>query len=441
MSKKIIVAGLGHGGIAVAALLSQQGYDVTVYEKKKKGTLGYDWTDIFDPSALGIAGMGMPPKDKFEYKEDMTFFPPSEKKSLLQHVPVDKREIKMERRDIYNHFIENALNSGVKIEYGCEIEGPVMLGNRVVGIRTSKGEFYGDLVIDACGMNSPVRMNLPDSLGIEKEVGRKEKITIYRAFFNKASDCEVPAKFKVMLYAGGVMGISWVASEEEHTDLLMGRFEDFDMDDVEEFTGFLRKRNPRLGTKKIRGGQFVEIPVRHTLAVMVADGYAAIGDSAFMPVPLIGSGIANALKAARILADVIIADETDSFSAEKLWDYQVKYYKALGSNLAPLECVKYMLFDLTPDEVDYCFETGILTDENITMSADFGKMGDLFKFDIKDLSNKAVNLCKKPVLLKKIGKVGVSMAKVVTACASIPKKWDAQRVADWAEFYTNAFKQ
>ncbi len=441
MGKKIIVAGLGHGGIAVAALLSQQGYDVTVYEKKKKGTLGYDWTDIFDPSALGIAGMGMPPKDKFEYKEDMTFFPPSEKKSLKQHVPVDKREIKMERRDIYAHFIDNAVKSGVEIVYNCEIEGPIMLGNRVVGIKTSKGDFYADLVIDSCGMNSPVRMNLPDCLGIEKNVSRKERITIYRAFFNKASDCEVDAKFKVMLYAGGVMGISWVASEDEHTDLLMGRFEDFTPDDVEEFADYLRDKNPRLGKKVVRGGQFVEIPVRHTLSIMVADGYAAIGDSAFMPVPLIGSGIANALKAARILADVIISDETDSFSARSLWNYQVKYYKALGSSLAPLECVKYLLFKLTPDEVDYCFETGILTDDNITMSADFGKMTDLFKMDIKDLSNKAVNLVKRPELIKKIGQVGVSMAKVVTACSTIPQKWDQKRVFAWAETYTNAFKQ
>lgn len=441
MGKRIIVAGLGHGGIAAAALLSKQGYDVTVYEKKKEGTLGYDWTDIFDPAALGIAGMSMPSQDKFEYKEDMTFFPPSERKSLRQHVPMDKREIKMERRDIYSHFIENAINSGVKIEYDCEVRSPIMLGNRVVGINTSKGDFFGDLVIDSCGMNSPVRLNLPDSLGIEKEVGRKERITIYRAFFNKASDCKVDAKFKVMLYAGGIMGISWVASEEEHTDLLMGRFEDFTIEDVDKFAESLRKTNPRLGTEKVRGGQFVEIPVRHTLSVMVADGYAAIGDSAFMPVPLIGSGIANALRAARILSDTIEADKTDSFSADSLWDYQVKYYKNLGSNLAPLECVKYLLFKLTPEEVDYCFETGILTNDNITMSAEFGKMSDLFKMDIKDLSNKAVNICKKPILLKKIAQVGVSMAKVMTACATIPQKWDPQRVSSWAKSYTNAFKQ
>ena len=31
MGKNIIVAGLGHGGIAAAALLAKAGYDVTVY--------------------------------------------------------------------------------------------------------------------------------------------------------------------------------------------------------------------------------------------------------------------------------------------------------------------------------------------------------------------------------------------------------------------------
>ncbi len=438
--KKIIVAGLGHGGIAVAGLLSDKGYDVTVYEMKEEGTLGYDWTDIFDPKSLAVAGMGMPDEDKFEYKEDMTFFPPSERTSLRQHVPKDKLEIKMERKDIYAHFIKSAVDKGVKIVYGCKVNGPVMLGNRVVGINTEKGDFYADLVIDACGMNSPVRRNLPEHLLIEKDVARNEKITIYRAFYNKASDCEVEAKFKVMVFSGGVQGISWVASEDDHTDLLIGRFTDFDMDEVERYADYLRQKNPRLGTQRVRGGQFVEIPVRHTLSVMVADGYAAIGDSAFMPVPLIGSGIANALRAARFLADTVIADKEQCFSAETLWNYQVKYYKAIGAGLAPLECMKFFLLKLTPEEVDYCFDKGVLNEDNITMAGDFQKLSDLMEIDIKDMANKVKQVCKDPVLLKKILGAGVSIAKVAAVCAAMPKKWDRQKVASWAKAYTKSFK-
>ena len=439
MGKNIVVAGLGHGGIAAAALLAKAGYDVTVYEKKKKGTLGYDWTDIFAPDALRIAGMDMPDDDKYEYKEDMTFFGPSSKKSLQQHIPKEKLEIKMERRDIYEHFIENALRYGVKIVYDCEVEGPIVLGNRVAGIKTEKGDFYGDLVIDACGLNSPVRRNLPESFGIEKDVARNEKITIYRAFFNVGENVEPDAKFKVMFFKGGEMGINWIASEDKYTDLLIGRFDDFDIEDVEKFADFLRKENPRLGTKKKRGGQFVEIPVRQPLSVMVADGYAAIGDSAFMTVPVIGSGIANSLKAAKILADTVIRDKTNSFSADSLWNYQVGYYKELGAGLAPLACIKLLLLSLTPDEVDYVFENEILTEDMMTIGADFTGLSSV-KFDPKEMIGKAKQVCSDTELLKKLIACGVRIGKVGATCTMMPKKWNARRVQNWAKVYEFSFR-
>ena len=45
MSRKIIVAGAGHGGLTAAALLAKAGFDVTIYERNEEGKLGYDWTD------------------------------------------------------------------------------------------------------------------------------------------------------------------------------------------------------------------------------------------------------------------------------------------------------------------------------------------------------------------------------------------------------------
>lgn len=439
MGKKIIVAGLGHGGIAAAAILARAGFDVTVYEQKKEGTLGYDWTDIFAPDALAVAGMPMPPKDKFEYKEDMTFFGPSMKTGLRQHVPKEKLEIKMERRDIYAHFIKHALECGVKIEYEHKVLGPIILGNRVVGIKTDKGDIYGDLVIDSCGMNSPVRMNLPEEFGIEKEVGRNEKITIYRAFFNKACDDAVEAKFKVMLFAGGELGVNWIASEDDHTDLLMGRFNDFTIEDVERFSDYLRETNPRLGTEILRGGQFVEIPVRQPLSVMVADGYAAIGDSAFMTVPLIGSGIANCLKASRVLANAVIADKNQVFTAETLWKYQQGYYKELGAGLAPLACGKLLLLNLTAEEVDYVIDNGILNEDMMTIGADFTGLGSV-NIDPRALINQAKQVCQDPELLKKIIACGVRMGKAVAACAMMPKKYNAKRVHSWAKVYEFVYK-
>ncbi len=438
MGKNIVVAGLGHGGIAAAALLSKAGYDVTVYEQKSEGTLGYDWTDIFDPKALGVAEIPMPAEDKYVYKEDMTFCGPCGNNPLKQHVPLDKREIKMERRDIYNHLIDNALNCGVKIVYDCEVYGPLLEGDRVVGISTEKGDVFGDLVIDACGVNSPVRRNMPRSTGVQNEIDRVHKISIYRAFYNKADDEPAAAKFKIILFAGGKPGINWVAAEDEYTDVLIGRFEEFGIDEVNKALDNLRKKNPRLGDEKLRGGQFVEIPIRHTLSVPVADGYAAIGDSAFMPVPLIGSGMANAFKAAKILADTIIEDGRDTYTAEALWKYAVKYHKELGASLAMLECVRSYLLKLRPQDVEYCFESGIVNEDDITMAADFGSLGDLFSFS-DDLKTKIKGATGNKYLVKILGCAVGKMAKVVILANQMPEKWDKGKVIEWSKKYDKAF--
>ena len=198
MGKKIIVAGGGHGGIAAAALLAEHGFDVTVYEKNRREDMGYDWTDIFDRKGLLACGMTIPPEDKYRLKNDMTFFSPSRNKTLKQHVPEDQLEIQMERKDIYNHIIAHAEKCGVKFSYETEILAPVMLGSRVAGIKTKDETIYADLVIDSAGINSPIRKNLPDALGIQKEPDKYDTFYVYRAFYNKTATVE-DDKYRVYL--------------------------------------------------------------------------------------------------------------------------------------------------------------------------------------------------------------------------------------------------
>ena len=439
--KRIIVAGAGHGGLAAAALLSGNGFDVTVYEKNSRTELGYDWTDIFAPGALKVACVPMPPKDKFSYKENMTFYSPNCKKGLVQNVPEDQLEIKMERKDIYDLLVSNAESAGVKFVFDCKVKKPLLLGNRVVGIETENGDVYADLVIDACGIDSPVRKNLPQYIPIEKEDGVFSRFYVYRAFYNKA--CEEPAKdvYKVYMIPQGKLGIGWVASEEDYTDVLIGRFEPLSDEEIETSLEAMKKENPRLGDKIVRGGQRVTIPVRQPLGVLVADGYAAIGDSAFMTVPVIGSGIANSLKAARILADAVIADKDGAFSLESLWKYQTEFYKKLGSGLAGLACVKLLLAKLKGSELDYMFETGVLTADDLTIGADSTSLTSILSgVSVSDLINKVKNVVKDKELLKKILQTGERMVAATAVVAAMPKKPTASSVARWAKQYNNCFK-
>lgn len=440
MKGKIIVAGMGHGGLAAAAILARSGYDVTVYEQKSAGTLGYDWTDIFDPKAFAAAGLPMPSEELYTYKEDMTFFNPSMTVGLRQHVPSEQREIKMERRDIYSHLIRCAEDSGAKLVYDCVVHAPIMAGSRVVGISTDLGDFYADLIIDACGIDSPIRKNLPPEIPIEKTADRKDRITIYRAFFDRTDMREVRDKFKVILFADGICGISWIATEENYTDLLIGRFADFDMEEVARFSDILRRNHPQLGKKVVRGGQFAQIPVRQPLSVMVWDGYAAIGDSAFMTVPLIGSGIANSLRAARFLADTIISDVYGRYDCETLWQYEVRYFRELGRGLAPLAAAKRLLLAMSAQDIDYFFESGTLNEDNITMTADFHSLFDLIRPDPADLIKKGRNILKNKAALKKLLAGVPKIAGAMAAGAAIPVHWNERSVRRWADRYSACFR-
>ncbi len=441
MGNKIIVAGGGHGGITAGMLLAKHGYDVTVYEKNSRENMGHDWTDIFDKKGFTALGLDLPDKSLWNLKHDMTFYGPAMETALHQNTPIDQLEIQMERRDIYNYIIEHAEKAGVKFVYGCEITGAVLFGNRIVGIKTNDGEKYADLVIDAAGMNSPVRKSLPYWLGIQNNSIEYEQFYVYRAFWNKTAEVDDINAFKVLMLHENKLGITWVATEEEHTDVLIGRFMPFDMSEVDRTMASLRKDNDSIGTEMLRGGQFVNIPVRQPLGVMVADGYAAIGDSAFMTVPIIGSGIANSFKAARILADAVIADIDNAFSAETLWKYQTEFFKKIGSGLAPLACVKLMLTRLEGHELDYIFRTGILNADDMTIGADSTNLAAMLGgMKPADIAIKLKGLINNPVVLKKVVRMGLELVRATAVTAAMPEKYNRKAVLKWVKEYNKCFK-
>ena len=53
-----------------------------------------------------------------------------------------------------------------------------MLGSRVAGLHTDGGDVYADLVIDACGMDSPVKNGLPSVCGVNPDTGLVEIIEL-----------------------------------------------------------------------------------------------------------------------------------------------------------------------------------------------------------------------------------------------------------------------
>ena len=182
-----------------------------------------------------------------------------------------------------------------------------------------------------------------------------------------------------------------------------------------------------MGTELVRGGQFVEIPVRQPLSVMVCDGYAAIGDSA------------NSFRASKILAETILDDFDGKYTGETLWDYQLRYYKELGSGLAPLAIVKLLLTKLTPEQLNYIFDKGILTSQEMTITAKNTGMADFFHFS-PDLPERGLAIIKDKALTKELLWVGKKMVEVIVTCACIPKEYNRADVFKWAWKYDQIFR-
>lgn len=436
MGKTILVAGAGHGGLAAAADLARKGFDVTLLEQKAENALGYDWTDIFAPDALIAAGVPYPSRSLYTYKDNMTFFPPAQSVALTQRVPQSELEIKMERRDIYAHLIAHAKRCGVKFRFETAVTAPLLLGSRVCGAYAGEEKLYADLVIDACGVDSPLRTALPDVCGVEQEIGENNVAYVYRAFYARTGDFTPAHNYEVYLLHRGRKEVAWVATEEDFADVLIVRFAPFGTDEVNAVLDDLRGTNPHIGDTIVRGGQFAKIPVRQPLPVLVADGYAALGDSAFMTVPLIGSGIANALKASHILSEAVVADKDCAYTAETLWKYQVGYYKLLGAGFAAMTCLKNACLTMEPAEVDFLFERGILTEQDVTITANTTNLQSMIKLTTKSLVERAKKLCTDKILLTKILRIASQIASATALCAMMPKTWSPQSVRKWANSYS-----
>ena len=431
MAKKIIVAGAGHGGIAAAAILARAGFDVTVYEKHSRADLGYDWADTFVLDSLEAAQIPLPDKKTYTKSTNISFVPPSENTIITQDLPPEALTVKMERKELYKLLIDNAEAAGVKFKFKTQITAPLLAGDRVIGIKTAKKEHYADLVIDACGCNSVIRKGLPDCLQIQKETEENEKFYVYRALYEKKK--EAFHKYKVYLVPNGRMGIGWVIGDKQYTDVLLGEFEPFTLEEAKERVEFLKENNPALGDKILRGGVLAEIPVRQTLAIIVSDGYAAIGDSAFMTMPLIGSGISNSFKAAGILADVIINDETETYSAETLWDYELRYFKEVGFNMAKMALVRCILPKLTAEEIDNAFDNQLITNDDLAISTT-GLQIDT------SLLKKAVAVIKDRNLSSLLANLINDFGRLSSISSKIPDNYSRKEVCEWAEKYNEIFK-
>ncbi len=432
--KKIIVAGAGHGGLTAAYSLAKSGYDVTVIEKSKRDELGYDWHDCLDYTAFDNSGVPRPPMELIRNRVPSGFDNPSSTVKLC--IPFDTEGFMMDRKELLAYLIENAEKVGVKFVFGYDIKGAILDGLSVVGIKAEKDgkitEYKGNMVIDACGMNSPVKKSLPPCFKIKTDFEAKEIFYVYRAYHENLTGELADPPYLIGLFHTGKPGIDWVLSDEKCIDILVGKFGsagELTDDDIEESVRAYREKYPFIGEKIIRGGQKGVIPLSKMLPLIVANGYALVGDSAGMTVPLNGSGIVLSMRAGKILADKISDCEENPFSIENLWKYEYEYFQTLGKDLVTIDILKNFFTTCKGKDVDYFLEKKIITAEQL----DFHKGINITAGYILHVASVALPLVR---LLSPLVSNLKSIPQIDSVAQEMPEEYDKKAVSDWIEKYS-----
>lgn len=97
-----------------------------------------------------------------------------------------------------------------------------------------------------------------------------------------------------------------------------------------------------------------QVPVRRQNDCMVANGFAVIGDAAWMPRPIDAGGIGPSLYASVILGRVVVeAIEANDVSEEGLWRYNVDYVHSYGYQMASFEVLRRYLQTLPNEKIDF----------------------------------------------------------------------------------------
>lgn len=385
--KKIIVAGAGHGGLTAAAILAEKGFDVTVYEKGKRDELGHDWEDRFTFSLLcDHVGIKEVPQNEWRYRGDCAFVSPSHRTSVVINYNDENRQKIMWRKSIVNLLLDKAEKNGVKFVYGSEITAPIEKDGKVMGIICGGEEHLADMVIDSTGVFSPLRTKLSSKCGIDKEIKRGDVFYSYRAYYNKTESVDPEVPFEVYLYHECEQGLSWCCTNKDSVDILIGRIDPLSQEKIDEQLAIFKKNHPYIGNEILHGGSCGAIPVRRALAVMVCDGYAAVGDSAFMTTPMNGMGIDLSISAGKLLAETVIKCEGD-FTKEKLWAYNRDYHRLYGGPTARNEGLKNSILELPPEGVDFLFDNAVIQASDLAGAGGNTSLGSLLGKFVRGMKN------------------------------------------------------
>lgn len=428
--KKIILAGAGYGAFTCSFLLARAGYDVTVYEKSAQHLLGQDGYDQISLSDFAKAGLQTPPQEELLSPTDCLLHSPSGLGSLRLPKKANGNCVFANQRFLKAFLTAQCKAAGVKFCFDTECLEPIVERRQVVGIKVRQqgktASVPGDLLIDCCGLSSPIKAGLPNYLGVSKSTTEEQVFHGYCSSYQLETAESVSGR-EVFLYPNESPVIIQVVIHGKRLDCFVGSFLPLTQEIIQSSFSVLQKKYPGLSQDKNHNGSSFTLPLGTPQTMFLAEGYAAVGDSVGMANPLTGSGSSNAMQAGTVLAQVILSVGNQPLTKQSLWPYEHQIFRSFLKN-APIQSSLYQVFQ-SLDALDF----NLLLDNVCFDFTSKTPVADGLPASLRrKLPALRMLLYKSKPELKTVAEKAI---KSQLAAAVLPKEYNVLRISLWQVLY------
>jgi flavin-dependent dehydrogenase len=389
----VIVAGGGLAGTIAAQ-------SVSYYSNQKLSILVIDRNSEFMPGRKSFSGWtcgDAVSKEAVDYMAERIKVPWSEPE--IEHhvkgvmafspdretaIPFDGAGYMLNRQKLPEVQNERAKKRGINFDFEINLTGLLYDDSQVIGVEgidnKTKQPFKktAKVVIDTTGITSMLRNGIKNTTKVEKKIDRRdiESTGRYIMYFEKAQEdlTEFDPDYCIIHLDQDIApgGYGWVfpkgqnkvniglGVEKSILDQRNARLKKIDTVSslIDQYVARNRAmKNPKLSEDEIdknnATGNF-QVSVRRQNDCLVANGYAIVGDAAWMPKPLDAGGIGPALVAGTIIGKCVVeAIESGDVTEKGLWKYNKEFINEYGYKTAGLEVFRRLLQTLTNDQISY----------------------------------------------------------------------------------------
>ncbi|MGA2874258.1 MAG: NAD(P)/FAD-dependent oxidoreductase [Nitrososphaerales archaeon] len=389
----VIIAGGGMSGLITAssiAVHSKQKARVLVVDRNpptepgKKTINGWTCGDAVSKKSVDyiFENLGIrygTPELEHQVEGVLLYSPDHETKVLFDGVGFILNRKLMPKRQV-----EDATKLGVEFAFNVAIDEVYAEDGYVRGVigRDTKNNTSfkktARMIIDSAGSATTLRRSLPIKSNIDIEIDRDDLESTGRYIFEFESGAEDPTwfdsryaiiHFDQYLAPGGYcwtfakgknkvnigLGVQKSALDKRNTkygkkDTLQSLIDEY----VKQNKSL---KNPIQSPDENDAGNTKgswQVSVRRHNDCLVANGYAIVGDAAWMARPVDAGGMGPAIYAGVILGKIVAqAIEANDTSEQALWQYNVDYMNFYGFQMASFEILRRYLQTLTNEQISY----------------------------------------------------------------------------------------